>query len=417
MNELKIPRENVNDDVVLITKTLFTGEAFVKAGQVLIEIETSKSCVALEAPRDGFISMLVNEGDEVKVDEIYAIYQASNPKNYDQLEAKPSGSIEKSSPTSNEHIISEKATYIMEGRESVKNLEQLGHWVTSRSFKDGSSTKKFKAKNINNGSDEKKANAKVISELPLTKAKVSIRKRSEIKSLSLTDRGGFQSCLGIELKVQSRIVPDLIFGNSIQDLVCYETGKLLSKNYKDLNAFYSGENEISIYDEIHAGISLDKGGQLTVACIPNSNKLSLAETRNMLSKIYILFDEDKLTTNDLKPSTFTITDLSNTKCGYVLPLINGLQAFIIGIVRNIAGYSLFVSFDHRVTDGLRVSGFMENLKERLEIQFEDLNKQELVCEFCKKSLEEEKRLGHRGLIQMVTGNDIELICRSCFDGW
>ncbi len=59
MDELRIPRENPNDDVVLITELYVSGEVSVNAGQELIEIETSKATIVLEAPRDGFLRVMV----------------------------------------------------------------------------------------------------------------------------------------------------------------------------------------------------------------------------------------------------------------------------------------------------------------------------------------------------------------------
>jgi hypothetical protein len=104
----------------------------------------------------------------------------------------------------------------------------------------------------------------------------------------------------------------------------------------------------------------------------------------------------------------------------MLPLINGSQAFIIGIVKAKNGFQLYGTFDHRVTAGRRFADFLNELRNRIKLyfNFECLNtNHSLICFFCTKTIEEEKSTGNRGLISINDGNGNKLICRSCFDGW
>ena len=367
MDELRIPRENPNDDVVLITELYVSGEVSVNAGQELIEIETSKATIVLEAPRDGYLRVMVKKDDEANVNDIYAVYLDGEPsdKTGETEVAKLDESTIQVAPPENQ-VLSDNAVQLIE-EQGGQNVELTGNWITSRIIKGEPPLKELTSeKNTVDSFDDPEWPRRVTSILPHTIVKVSIRKRSEIKSLSIPGGGAFLSCLGIDIKGLSRIVPDFVFGSSIQDLVCYETGKLLSGSFKEMNGFYAGDNEIGFYNEVHAGISLDDGGRLTVAQISNINDLSLTELRSEMVGIYTRFEDGVLTSEDLNPSTFTISDLSNSGCGYVLPLINGAQSFIIGIVRNTVGFNLFISFDHRVTEGHQVAKFLESLRDRIE---------------------------------------------------
>lgn len=62
-----MPQETVNDDRVKIVGWKFADGALVRRGDVLAEIETSKSVVDVEAEADGFLEILSPAGTEVDV--------------------------------------------------------------------------------------------------------------------------------------------------------------------------------------------------------------------------------------------------------------------------------------------------------------------------------------------------------------
>ena len=71
MIELKIPRENANDDDVLINKVFFKNGDKVNKGDILFEFETSKATIEFEAPDIGILyDFTITEGAQVSVDTI-----------------------------------------------------------------------------------------------------------------------------------------------------------------------------------------------------------------------------------------------------------------------------------------------------------------------------------------------------------
>jgi acetyltransferase-like isoleucine patch superfamily enzyme len=62
-----IPRETVNDDVVLLARWHVQPGEHVRAGTTLLEFETSKTVYTLEAERDGWVEITCAEGDEIAV--------------------------------------------------------------------------------------------------------------------------------------------------------------------------------------------------------------------------------------------------------------------------------------------------------------------------------------------------------------
>jgi len=68
--ELRIPHETVNDDVVIVNRWRVQHGSAVRAQDVVVEIETSKAVIEVEAEADGFLEILHPEGAEVPVGEV-----------------------------------------------------------------------------------------------------------------------------------------------------------------------------------------------------------------------------------------------------------------------------------------------------------------------------------------------------------
>ena len=190
----------------------------------------------------------------------------------------------------------------------------------------------------------------------------------------------------------------------------------MAEKFSDLNASFIGNGEVAKFDEIIAGIALDDLNNLTVASLPKSNNLS--ELSEAIVDVILRFDDRKLKGSDLKSTTFTITDLSNTGVDFV-PLINGWQAFILAVSKSNDGFKVFGTFDHRVTEGKRFSEFLIELKRRVLLyelpQAERFSTK--CCFYCLKTISEEQSQGNRGLLKIDDGEAEKLICRNCFEGW
>lgn len=66
-SEIRVPRETVNDDVVKIVRWLAREGEVVRPGATVVEIETSKSVLEVEAPCEGRLTILQQTGAEVPV--------------------------------------------------------------------------------------------------------------------------------------------------------------------------------------------------------------------------------------------------------------------------------------------------------------------------------------------------------------
>jgi pyruvate dehydrogenase E2 component (dihydrolipoamide acetyltransferase) len=418
--ELRIPRENANDDQVIVTRINFSSGDKVSEGDIILEFETSKAVAEFVAPASGIIELLdIEEGAEIQVDSIIGAIR--HPEGQSPSFTTPVNTKEQQkspalipSQEGSAGVVSDAAAALLNTGETIKTDS---YWVTSADLLNGRSGKapKQSQPGVSKKSRSIDQASSPTSGLGFSSRPGTNRKKLETKSLSYTS-SYFNSTLGVPINLKSRRVTDHFFDNSILDLVLYECGQLLSNEFNDLNSFYLGENTVGLYEEVHGGFAVDTGGNLTVVRVDNLSNLQEL-SKSIIEKVS-RFEDGEIKAEDVAPATFTVSDLSSGSTEFILPLINGEQTFILGIVRAESGYKIFGTFDHRVTEGRRFSDFLATLKTRIEaFELPQTSVVNICCATCLKSLEEERSLGNRGLIQIFTGNGAEFICRSCYDGW
>jgi pyruvate dehydrogenase E2 component (dihydrolipoamide acetyltransferase) len=408
--KLKIPQENANDDFVTVTNFFFKNGSFVNKGDLLLEFETSKATIEYEAPTSGILSFENLEvGSQIEVNTVFAelLEEVSQTKAGSKISKssvikKDDDLLTKENPILN---YSDAAIKLKDKNISIKSSNR---WVTSKDFQ----LKPYLYDQKPNTSQAMIMKESLLPSINFSKKEITSKKNHEINALK-SNSPYLNSTLGIEIEIKQKRNNNDYFFNSVLDLVIYETTLLLKGDFSDLNAcFYEG-NKIANFEKVIPGFALDDKNNLTVASIPEFK--TLHELKNHMVNIIVKFDKKKLTPKDLKPSTFTVTDLSSTNVNFILPLINGYQTFIIGICKSNKGYQVLGTFDHRVTEGKRFAEFLDELKRRIQL-FAIQNFEPLSCYFCLKTLKEEKEYGNRGLIKIEDFDGEKLICRNCFEG-
>ncbi len=67
MTEILVPKENVNDETVTIVQVLVNSSSYIKKGDVIAELETTKVNIDVESPCDGLLIHNLSEGDILPV--------------------------------------------------------------------------------------------------------------------------------------------------------------------------------------------------------------------------------------------------------------------------------------------------------------------------------------------------------------
>ena len=151
------------------------------------------------------------------------------------------------------------------------------------------------------------------------------------------------------------------------------------KQYAQLNAQMDLENNRMVYkNRYNIAIAIDTSEGLVVPVIKDADKLSIMQIAQKIAQLSDKARDRKLSLDDLKDGTFTITNFGSIGGIFATPVINYPQAGILGIGRivkkpivkgdqiqigNILPLSL--SVDHRIVDGGDASRFMNRIMDYL----------------------------------------------------
>jgi 2-oxoisovalerate dehydrogenase E2 component (dihydrolipoyl transacylase) len=146
-----------------------------------------------------------------------------------------------------------------------------------------------------------------------------------------------------------------------------------------MNAKFTADG-IFVEKDVHIGIAIGLPTNLVVPVVKNADKLSIKGIALASSDLIDRARRNKLSADDLQGGTFTVNNNGANGSYASAPIINGGQAGIVTMetvvkkpvvtvddaiaIRNMMNVCL--SLDHRVVDGYVASGFLADLKKRLE---------------------------------------------------
>ncbi len=151
------------------------------------------------------------------------------------------------------------------------------------------------------------------------------------------------------------------------------------KQYRQLNSQIDIENERMIFNNrYNIGIAVDTPEGLVVPVIKDADQLSILQIAQKITELSDKARDRKLSLDDMKEGTFTLTNYGSIGGIYATPVINYPQAGILGIGRIIVKpvvkdkmivignvLPLSLSVDHRIVDGGEASRFMNLILEYL----------------------------------------------------
>ena len=138
--------------------------------------------------------------------------------------------------------------------------------------------------------------------------------------------------------------------------------------------FDSDNNRLVLKKYYNIGIAVDTDDGLVVPVVKGVDKISFLELSLKIDDIIKRARERKLTLEDFKDGTFTITNYGSIGGTYGVPVINYPQAAILGIGRSIKTpivkddsievgniLPLSMSVDHRIVDGGEAVRFLNQI--------------------------------------------------------
>lgn len=151
------------------------------------------------------------------------------------------------------------------------------------------------------------------------------------------------------------------------------------KKYRALNAEIDMERGNMIYKKYYnIGIAIDTPKGLVVPVIRNADMISVKEIATQIQEISDKARDGKLTLDEMRDGTFTITSYGSIGGLFAVPVINYPQAAILGVGRIskrpvvkedavVPGLvlPLSLSVDHRIADGGETARFVNSVMDYL----------------------------------------------------
>ncbi len=367
----------------------------IKAGELLVDLETDKVVLEVPAPQDGVISnILFDSGSTVQAKQLLA-----------ELQEVPAGgeeTTEKLAPTpetaSASDILTPSVRRILAEEEVDPSVLQ-----GAGSGRDGRITRMDVLAHIERRSNEP-VTAEIIAgstsdavpdsvldtavsgreekRVPMTRLRKRIAERLlEAKNttamLTTFNEVNMQPIMQIRSKYQEQFEKrhgiKLGFMSFYVKAVCEAL-----KRYPEVNASID-ENDILYhnYFDISIAVSTERG--LVTPVLRNCDELSLAEIEKGIKSLADKARDGKLSVEDLTGGTFTITNGGVFGSLMSTPIINPPQSAILGMhkiqdrpmavdgqVVILPMMYLALSYDHRIIDGRESVGFLVHVKSLLE---------------------------------------------------
>ncbi len=147
------------------------------------------------------------------------------------------------------------------------------------------------------------------------------------------------------------------------------------KQHRQLNSQIDVENERMVYkNRYNIGIAIDTSEGLVVPVIKDADRLSILQIAQIISELSEKAKDRKLSLDDMRDGTFTLTNYGSIGGIFATPVINFPQSGILGIGRIVkkpvveadqivvgSVLPLSLSVDHRIVDGGDASRFINRI--------------------------------------------------------
>ncbi|TXD81377.1 hypothetical protein ESY86_09870 [Subsaximicrobium wynnwilliamsii] len=431
---IKTQVDSVNDDSVIVTQILVTDGQQVFEDDVLAEIETSKAQLEIISSSEGYIKILCLVDQEVMIGEtLFEIFAEEIPEDELNIMKVSVKNAESDSVESN----SERQVEILEfetqfSKKAKARIEREN--INVADFKSMQFVTINDIENFLNPNTKRQNNNRQFEIVQVSKQKSDNRsktvvlgkqKLNEMNYLSSVNSSGLVSRLSIPIEASLKaIVKSQNFISSTPlPVIVYEVSRLLTK-YPNLNSYFESNSKIE-HQSINVGVALDNGTNgLKVGSILKCDDKNLHDIEENITDLSLKYNNNNLSLEEISAATFTITDLFATGVSNFHPLVNYNNAAILGIcglVNN--AFNIELAFDHRISNGLEVSKFLNDLKMRLETRFNqgqyDKNLtalEDIECYKCLRTAADDLN-GKIYFIKVANSKEEGQICSNCFNGF
>ncbi|PWI57449.1 dihydrolipoamide acetyltransferase family protein [Sulfoacidibacillus thermotolerans] len=361
MFEFTLPQ--TSDDIfesVIVIWYKSEGEK-VRAGDVVVEVQTEKATFELESPVTGRLhKIVVNRAESAKVGDVLALFDLHDEEKEKESEGEKEQASETVSSIEQEQFIS------MSPR--LRRLaKQLG--VDPQTVVGTGPHGRITEEDIRNQA----APDSTPHPSRMQATRVAIAERMS-KSLQQTAQVTLHRFIDVTELAQRRkeLDPDASFNDWILRAVA-----IALSDHPDLNG--STKENSGTKQVIHLGIATDTEEGLLVPVLRNAHELSLKEIHLEVQRLVKGAHSHTLSPFELSGSTFTVTNLGTYGITFFTPILNPPESGILGVgqieeyitrdrqeLRFRKRLPLSLTFDHRVIDGGPAARFLQTMSHVLD---------------------------------------------------
>lgn len=358
--DIKVPQTNVNDTAAKVVAWHGEDGGAVRAGELLVVIETSKAAEEIVAPATGFLRIAARPGSEVAVGGRLG-WLADSVGELPGGEAAAGGAV--------------KATDKARALAAELGVElaalKVAGIITEKHVRDAA------------GATAPTAPAAALPVpaarvVPLSRVQLGVRAavmRSRDDAVSAHLLG--ETVVDRALERLDAIVDEQGLLVTLTDLAIHQAARALTA-FPRLNAALVGDS-VHEYAEINVGATIEAGGELYVAVIHGADGRALAEIAERRQEIAFGLFKGAVDPEALARGTFTVTVLDQPALAHQLPVIFPGQAAILGLgaprrvvrpdedgtlaVRTVIGLTL--AYDHRFVNGAEAARFLQAVADGL----------------------------------------------------
>lgn len=374
--EITVPRLGWSMEEAIFSSWLKTHGEMIRAGDLLFAIESDKATQDIESFDEGILHLPANtpqQGDTVLVGQVIAYLLAPGESaptpGSERGDETPVASVQSGSP--------DVALYVAPGRgrgnetpvstpRARRTARELGiDWTTL----------------TGSGRDGRIREADVRAQAPttLTSTRRLISERmmaSQQKTAPVTLHTTADATALMRHRTELKSSAAALIP-SYNDMLAKLTVAALQA-HPVVNSRWEGENLITSRD-IHLGMAVDTENGLLVPVLRDIAKLSLQEIATHFRNLTERARTKRLTPDELRGGTFTISSLGSFGIDAFTPIINFPECAILGVGRIVRQpvaegeaivlrdiLTLSLTFDHRAFDGAPAARFLQALTRLIE---------------------------------------------------
>jgi 2-oxoglutarate dehydrogenase E2 component (dihydrolipoamide succinyltransferase) len=397
--EVKVPSPGESISEVQLANWLVEDGSYVEKDQEIAEVDSDKATLSISAEQSGVIRILVSKGDSIEVGSVVARIETDGKA--PAVKAKTETPSETPSAKT-EPVIGKVADSAVEIKLHLSPLAKKlleTNQVSDQEFLDFIRKYRFSKKDVDFILEEKSKYPSVSpSPGPLVSSSWSGSRETERKKMTTLRLKLAERLVSVKNETamlttfnEVNMTPIMKIRQQYKDIFKEKYGISLGfmsfftkavtealQLFPQVNAQIDGD-ELIFHNYADVGIAVSTPKGLMVPVLRNAEQMSLAEIELKIKELATRARDNKISLDELKGGTFTITNGGVFGSMLSTPILNPPQSAILGM-HNIVDRPIAVngkveihpimyvalSYDHRIIDGRESVSFLVKVKEMLE---------------------------------------------------